>query len=128
MRLAWKDAAGFSLLEMVFALGLFTLGILATIQVAARVFRTHQLARDYAAGLSLAAEKMEEIKSLGYGDVAGGFEPEAGARSVNGPKPFQRQISVTEQASPRLKCVFVTVSWQADSTRRQVVLASIVAP
>jgi Tfp pilus assembly protein PilV len=122
-----KEAAGFSLLEMVFALGLLALGILATIQVAARVVRTNQLARDYAAGLSLAADKMEEIKSLGYGKVAGGYEPQAGARSPNGPNAFQRRITVTEQTSPRLKRVWIEVTWQAEGPR-QAVLASIVTP
>lgn len=119
--------SGFSLLEAVFALGLFSLCMLATIQMAGMIFRTNQLARDFDAALYLAENKMEEIISRSYSDILDCDEPNGCAGVPGGSMVFQRRVRVSEQANPQRKTITVTVSWWEGDAHR-VELASIILP
>lgn len=113
---------GFSLIELVFAMGLFAMGMLAASQLTSMVMKTNTMARNYTTALFLAQNKMEEIKTRAYDDLATGEEEQTGAGGA-----FLRMVRVLVQESPPCKVVEVTVTWPGIS-RQQVVLASVVAP
>jgi type II secretion system protein I len=126
----WRNAtaeAGFSLIEAVIAMGLFSLCILAVIQMAATVVNTNQTARDYTAALFLARNKLEEIKACEFSEVVSGEEKKLDAGGTCGAGAFDRWVKVSDQPKPRLKAVTVGVSW-GRNIPRQVVLSTIVAP
>ncbi|MFH0731200.1 MAG: prepilin-type N-terminal cleavage/methylation domain-containing protein [Pseudomonadota bacterium] len=118
---------GFSLIEAVVALGLFSLCILAAIQMAAAVVNTNQTARDYTVALFLAQNKLEEVKACEFSQVASGEEKNLDAGGECGAGTFDRWVKVADQLTPRFKIVTVGVSW-GSRIPRQVVLATIVAP
>lgn len=127
MKRVFNSATGFSLLEAVLAIGLFSLCLLAAVQAAGLMYRTSRIARDFDAALYLAESKMEEMLSLGYDDIVDGDEPDAGSRVAGGTSVFRRRVTVHEQTAPLCKRVFVTVSWR-DPDLHRVELASIVSP
>lgn len=118
---------GFSLIEAVMAIGLFSLCILAAAQMAASVIKTNQVAREYTAALFLARNKMEEIKAREFGDVVSGEENAIDAGGAIGSGAFNRSVRVSDQDTPRSKTVTVRVGWGGNDSR-QVVLATIISP
>jgi type II secretion system protein I len=121
-----KGENGFSLIEAMMAIGLFSLCILAAIQIAATVMNTNQMARDYTAALFLAQNKMEEVKACQFGDVVSGEEKKLDADGASGSGAFDRWVHVSDQPKPQCKTVTVRVTWGRNGSR-QVVLASIIA-
>jgi len=118
---------GFSLIEAVMAMGLFSLCILAVTQMAGVVIKTHQTARDCTTALFLAGNKMEEVKVIPFSDVVSGGEKNLDADGIAGAGTFDRWIEVSDQDTPRCKTVSVRVAWGSEDSR-QVVLTTIIAP
>lgn len=125
MRLRGMKSDGFSLIELVFAMGLLAVGMLAASQLTSMVMKTNTMARNYTTALFLAQNKMEEIKTSAYDDLATGEEEQIGVRAAGG--VFHRMVRVWVQQSPSCKIVEVTVTWSG-VFRRQVVLATIIGP
>lgn len=119
--------SGFSLIEAVIAIGLFSLCILAVTQMAGMVLRTNQTARDCTTALFLARNKMEEVKAIEFSDVVSGEEKALDADGMTGAGMFDRWVEVSDQATPRCKTVSVRVVWGSQDSRR-VVLTTIIAP
>ena len=122
-----KTEGGLSLIEVVFALGLFSLCLLAVIRMAAEVIKTHQIARDHMAALSLARNKMEEMKSVAYEAISDTEEEMFDGDGAGGVGNFTCRVRVSDQTDPRCKTVEVSVSWGPGACRA-VVLGSIIAP
>lgn len=126
----WRNGTaenGFSLIEAVMAIGLFSLCILAVVQMAAAVVTSNQTARDFTAALLLAQNKLEELKACEFSQVVSGEEKKLDAGGVCGAGAFDRWVKVSDQPKPEFKAVTVRVSW-GNNVPRQVVLATIVAP
>ncbi len=97
--------SGFTLLEVLIALLVFTSGVIVMMGLFSRGLVSAADAEDTTIAMNLAQRRMEEIKNLDFT----GIVSEAKA-PVSGFPGFQREVAVTAPETD-LKQVTVTVSW-----------------
>jgi len=117
-----RSAHGFSLVEMIAALVIFSIGVLALMEVFARCLRSTSTTIGYANAVCLAQEQVEEtitegsfIEQTDSGDFAPSFPRHA----------WTREITETEQLG--LYELEVVVSWDERGRERKYVLTTLVA-
>jgi prepilin-type N-terminal cleavage/methylation domain-containing protein len=101
-----KKNAGFALTEVVVAIVLLTIGIMAASSTLVAVFNSREYSKALTTATNLAQEKMENIKALSYSDVVSGTE-ELG--TISGYEQFRRQTTVTPNNDNTIKNVTVEV-------------------
>ncbi|MCQ9206421.1 MAG: prepilin-type N-terminal cleavage/methylation domain-containing protein [Omnitrophica bacterium] len=112
---------GFTLLEVMIAIVLFGVGIVAVVSLLSSGMAGALDAENTAIAVNLAQERMEEIRNLTYANIVN----EAKA-VVTGFSVFQREVVVTEPET-NLKQVTVTVYWTHKGGEAEVPLVSYVA-
>jgi prepilin-type N-terminal cleavage/methylation domain-containing protein len=136
--------AGFTLIEVLVAIVILTVGLLAvgTMQISA--IRGNFMSGNTSIALSLASEKMEDLLNKDYnhadlGDSVTGnnssltsttsvdHEENISEEGVVGAGSFYRRIwNIGDQASPTTKNVTVMVAWE--NNKHRVTIASIKRP
>ena len=117
-----RSLAGFSLVEMLAALGIFSLGVVATLQVFTVCLRSTGISRDYTRASFLAQELMEEALAEGNFTVG----QESGDLSDVFPgATWTREVSETETAG--LYSVRVSVLWSERGRERVFELTTLAA-
>ncbi len=130
-----KKRRGFTFIELILAIFLFSFGIISVLQVFPinRRFLTQSSMQTQAS--FLAAEQMENMRSVAYADLTvGAYEPNATLPGTIGAfaAAFQRTTVVSlingTYASTGtdigLKKIVVTVSWSENNATRTYVLTS----
>ena len=117
---------GFTLLELVIALGLFASGLLGLTILTSGLMAHNMTARHHAAAIQLAQNKFEMFRQKAYAEIVDGVEPEVNASGDSGGGIFSRVVTVEENDDPAYKLVTVTVSWCLKG-EHQVALSSIMA-
>lgn len=117
---------GFTLLELVIAMGLFASGLLGLTLLTSGLMTHNMTARHHAAAIQLARNKIEMLRQNGYSGIVDGIESEMNASGDSGSGIFSREVEVEENDDPAFKQVTVTVSWRSKGEHR-VTLCSIVA-
>lgn len=97
---------GFTLLEVLIVIILFTAGVVAVSTLFVNGMAGAHDAENTTISINLARERMEEIRNLGYANIAN----EAKA-NVTGFSGFQREVTVTEPET-NLKLVTVKAYWK----------------
>jgi prepilin-type N-terminal cleavage/methylation domain-containing protein len=118
---------GFTLLEMVVAMGLFTVGMLGLCLTTSCMINNNLAARNQADATQLARNKLEALGQAGYSEIVNGLETHLDAAGDSGAGIFQREVAVVEKASPLCKEVAVAVTWEAKGAHG-VVLKTVFAP
>jgi prepilin-type N-terminal cleavage/methylation domain-containing protein len=118
---------GFTLVELVIAMGLFAVGMLGLSLMSAGLVCSNLSARQRAVAARLAENKMEMLENGDYSMAGGSVEKKLDAEGTPGNGIFDREVAVNEKTAPPCKEVAVTVSWQLKGEHR-VVLKSILAP
>ena len=116
--------SGFTLMELVVALGLLGVGLLGLIQMTSGLLKHNAAARQRNAALYLARDRMEGVCREDYGHIAGSVEE--GLHDVSGKGVFRRDVAVVENTIPACKEITVTVSFESEG-RHSVTLGTIVA-
>jgi len=96
---------GFTLLEILIALVLFTVGVVVIAGIFSSGILSSSDAENTAIAMSLAQRRMEEIRNLAYADIASEAKDD-----VSGFSGFQREVTVSEPEAG-LKQVIVTAYW-----------------
>lgn len=96
---------GFTLLEMLIALVLFTIGVVLIVGLFGHGLTGSLDAENTTIAMNLGQGKMEEIRNLAYTDIASEAKDD-----VSGFSGFQRDVVVTEPQTG-LKQVVVTTYW-----------------
>ena len=127
-----RDAsAGFTLIEMMIALIVLSVGIVAVSRLFPAATRGQSQDRLQAAASYYAQEKLEWVSSLPSGDsrLAPGRYPASGYESCTATGPWRRFYTVQAMAAPLadLERVDVTVTW-ATSNGRDVVVTTYLRP
>jgi prepilin-type N-terminal cleavage/methylation domain-containing protein len=117
---------GFTLLELVIAMGLFASGLLGLTLLTSCLMANNMTARHHAVATQLAQNKIEMLRQNAYSGIVDGTEPKVDASGSSGSGVFSRAVTVEENEDPAFKQVTVTVSWRLKGEHR-VVLSSIVA-
>lgn len=118
---------GFTLLEMVIAMGLFATGLLGLCLMASGFMGSNGAARNRADATQLARNKLEALSQDPYSEIVDSLEENIDSSGDSGTGVFQRKVAVEEKESPACKVVTVTVKWQSKGAHR-VVLKTVFAP
>jgi prepilin-type N-terminal cleavage/methylation domain-containing protein len=101
MKSVWKRKEGFTLVEVMIALVLFAIGMLAFGGLEIIALRNVTFSKDYGKANTYAQRKVEEMKGTAWASVS------AGSDTLE--EKFTRNWTVTTQGE--IKNVSVTVSW-----------------
>ena len=122
-----QKPGGFTLLEMIIALGLFSLVLLFSTNLLVTVIKTNAFAQNQTGALALAQGKMESLKSLPVSGLKG--ETEAQVTNGNLPVVYRRETSISPGTPTGCVLVTVKVTWPAETEAKphQVELATLIA-
>lgn len=118
---------GFTLLEIVIAIGLFSIGLLGMCSMLSGFMNSNTTARHRTDATTLAHSQMETLVRNGYTEISDSIEENLNSSGVPGEGVFQREVAVVQKTDPVCKEVTVTVSWRFKGDHR-VVLKTILAP
>lgn len=108
-----KRSLGFSLLELIFALGILSVGFLFLSNLSITTMKANKISQNRTAALQLAQEKMETIKTLPFSELRG--EVEAGLKIGTLGTLFQRETLVQKGISSSMADITVRVLWASAS-------------
>ena len=112
---------GFTLLEVLIAVVLFTTGVVAVTGLFGAGLVNSSDAENTAVAMNLAQKRIEEIRNISYESIVN----EAKA-DVSGFSGFQREVAVTEPLTD-LKKVTVSVYWTFKSNEVSVPLVTYIS-
>lgn len=124
-----QNENGFTLLEVLFALAIFSIGLLAINAMTTMVIKSNYKSKNLTTAVHLAQNKLDALKAGSYGDVDNASLPdETGLdpQEVAGAGIFNRSVTVTTSTAPDYKTVEVIISW-SDPDLRQVAMQTIIA-
>ncbi len=120
-----RNAGGFTLLEMLIALGILMTGVLATVYLVSRGIAATNDTESTEQALALAQQRMEALRSGAYAAIVN--EPRA---AVAGWVNFDRQVVVAQPAgtgvSNQIRQVTVTVFWPTTGGEQNLTLTTYV--
>ena len=104
-----KKRNGFSLLELIIALGILSIGFLSLSHLSVSVMKANKYSQNKTAALQLAQEKMESLKTLPFSELQG--EVESGLKMAKVGTVFQRETIVEKGVGAPLADITVRVYW-----------------
>ena len=107
---------GFTLIEVFVAIIILSVGLLAMAGLTAGITRGNSFSTRMTTATSLAKEKMEEIRGLGYSGAAGADTTTTEDYGSIPQAPSYRRDTFTDVANPAagMKTITVTVYWHSD--------------
>jgi type IV pilus modification protein PilV len=122
----FQSEDGFTLLEVLFALAIFSIGLLAVNAMTTMTIKSNYKSKNLTTAVHLAQNKLDELKAESYATVIDTSETGLDSQETVGNGIFNRSVTVTTQSDPNYKAVEVTVSW-SDPDLRQVTMHTIIA-
>lgn len=117
---------GFTLLEVLIALAIFSVGLLAVNAMTTRVIKSNYQSRNLTTAVDLAQNKLDALKAGDFDSIVVASETGLDSREVAGEGIFDRRVTVTSSPDSDYKTVDVIISW-SDPDPRQVVIQTIIA-
>ena len=119
-----RYAKGFTLIEVMVAITLLSIGLLGMAGLTVGITRGNRLSSEVTTATALAQAKMEDIKRVGY---SGATEITEDYNSIAGYPLFKRD-TVVDVDTPDLgmKTVAITVSWDSDAS--SIAVETILTP
>ncbi len=117
---------GFTLIEVIMATAILSIGLLAISSLTVGIIVGNKRSTDLTTAVSLAQDKMEAVRGLGYTSVAP--ETEAAYSTPNG--TYEREVLVTNNSPGNgMKLVTVRVYWDSwrGASRSRVELVTILS-
>lgn len=105
-----RNRAGFTMIEVLIAMVILTVGLAGTATLVASLIRGTQMSRHVTAATTLCQDKVEAFKNSTYSSVASGSESNINARGQAG-GAYTRTWTVTEDATTSTKTIVVSVTW-----------------
>ncbi len=118
------DNAGFGFIDLMLALVVLTIGVLALANLQTISSRSNTSSKRTTEAISLAEQKMEAIKNTVYANIAA----EAPTQVTSSGLTFTREVQVTiDSPVANAKTVKVLVSWSDASGTHTIPMATIMA-
>ncbi len=111
---------GFSIMETLIALSIFTIGILAVATLVLSAIGENASARRVTEATALAEDRLEQLMALPYDTIAGGNDSEGAYEVI---WDVAEDVIVAQT-----KSVTVTVSWQYRGKQRNVTIRHLFSP
>ena len=123
MRRLRNNNSGFTLMEVLVAMLILSVGLLGMAALVTGIINSNKLSNRISAATVLAQDKMEEIKIIGYDDASGGTEDYNTILDY----PLYKRVTNVVAGNPAtgMKKITVTVYWESDD--HSVVLNTILA-
>jgi len=102
-----KKAAGFTLIEILVALVIFSISILAFAGLTVTATRTGSYGGRMTEAVTFAQDKLEELKLNSWDNIVSGADQEIGPTGIN----YARKWKVLEKETRNLKTVSITIDW-----------------
>jgi len=102
-----KKSAGFTLLEILIALIIFSIGILALTSLSVTATRTGAYGGRMTEAVTFAQDKLEELKVNSWDNIVSGGDQQTGPTGIN----YARKWKVLEKETRNLKTVSITIDW-----------------
>jgi type IV pilus assembly protein PilV len=120
----WRDVAGFSFIDVLLALVVLTVGVLALADLKIVANAGNTSSKRMTTALTLAETQLEQIKGLTYGNVVASGPAQVTASGLT----FTEQVQVTNN-SPVLnvKTVKVIVTWSDAGGTHTVPMSTVIA-
>ncbi len=109
MRRLHDDNGGFSLIEVLVAMVILSVGLLGTAALITGIINSNKLSNRISTATVLAQDKMEDIRRVGYADA----DAEDGTDSY---PLYERITGVVAGPAAGMKTVTVKVSWDSDTS------------
>ena len=114
--------AGFTLVESMLTVAIMGVGLLALAGLQITALRGNDLSRRMTTAVSIAEQKLEQLKNTPYTNIQTEAASEVTASNLH----FTRQVTVTNGPLPNTKSVSVLVRWQDQSKTHTLPLATII--
>jgi type IV pilus assembly protein PilV len=115
---------GFTLIEIMIALVVMSIGLTALAAVQISAIRGNAFSKRMTTAVSIADEKIEQIKSIPYANILSESSIQITQSNMN----FTRQVTVTNNSPlPNSRKVEVVVTWSEGSKSHSVPITTIVS-
>jgi len=102
-----KKLAGFTLIEILIALVIFSISVLAFAGLTVTATRTGSYGGRMTEAVTFAQDKLEELKANSWENIVSGGDRETGPTGIN----YTRNWKVLEKETRNLKTVSITIDW-----------------
>lgn len=120
-----KKEGGFTILEMVIAIGLMGLVIPATYLTVNSIVNINKRSRNITVANIAAENKIESIRSTGYNSISNGQSDFSSEMPKDLPKPYSAILNVSTESGK--KYIEMTISFQDINKQRTVKYKTIVS-
>jgi prepilin-type N-terminal cleavage/methylation domain-containing protein len=120
---SFKRAKGFSLIEVLIALFILSIALLALAGLMVATTRNNSFGSNMTEAATFAQDKVEELKVSSWGTVASGVDARIGSTGIN----YARTWTVTDNPNGTQRWVNITVNWN-DLASHSISFLSVIAP
>jgi prepilin-type N-terminal cleavage/methylation domain-containing protein len=106
---------GFTMVELLIALALSMVGLLGLLALQMTAVKGNANSRNYAEATALAQEKLEQLQTLPYANLAASAESNIGANPGSSLTPYTRTVTIVSD-NGTTKVLQVVVSWPDEYT------------
>jgi uncharacterized protein (TIGR02598 family) len=117
---------GFTLLELTISVAVLSIGLLAVASMVHMVMNSNKQSSHMTTAINLVQAKIDDLRVGDYADIADSEESDLDEDGVAGNGIFDRAVSVTENLTPTVKIIEVSVSWN-DNNPRSVNMRTMLA-
>ncbi len=122
-----QNQRGFTLIEIMVAVTLLSVGLLGMAGLTVGIMRGNTLSSEVTTATVLAQAKMEDIKRMDYGDVTQADFPLEDYNSISGYANYKRDTDIdVDNPDFGMKTVTITVSWDSDAS--SITVETILTP
>jgi type IV pilus assembly protein PilV len=115
---------GFTLIEIMIALVVMSIGLTALAAVQISAIRGNAFSKRMTTAVSIADEKIEQLKSSPYANILSESSIQITQSNMN----FTRQVTVKDNdLLPNTKTIIVTINWSEGSKSHSVPVTTIVS-
>ncbi|MEA3416821.1 MAG: prepilin-type N-terminal cleavage/methylation domain-containing protein [Thermodesulfobacteriota bacterium] len=113
MRRLRDNNSGFTLIEVLIAMVILTVGLLGTAALIIGIINSNKLSNRISTATVLAQDKMEDIKRIGYNNAVSETKASMSSPYDN----YEREVTVTSNSpSNGMKTINVTVYWESSKS------------
>ena len=123
-----RKPKGYTLLEVLIAMVVTSIGLLGMAQLQIVATRSNSFSNQMTVGVTLGQDQLEALRNLDYEDTeldAGDHVDPGNPIMSQGGIGFNRRWTVTEDAPNSLKTVTITVGWPAGNESHHVTFTTV---
>jgi type IV pilus assembly protein PilV len=121
------ESKGFSLIEMLIALVILAISLLALAGLMATTTRNNSFGGHMTEAATFAQDKLEELKAIPWANIVGGTDTKSGSTGITYARTWNVSTLLNPVPPPNdlLKAVTITVNWN-DGTSRSINIFSAI--